>query len=429
LAIFLADLVPSATEELRHSIGCPRCGAAAAQVLLDLASGEGKGLVVGQITVEQVLAHFNQRAAAAEEAAARLVELERMPHGERLRALTDGRFRSMEVLEALLSHSRFRLVEEPRLALEFASVAGALAVRLFGCEEEELFAEDLIAASSLGGSAHRHLGQLAEAEEEFLKGCRAAGLNATEADGVQHAELLQGLGLLRWEEGRILESEVYLRQAHRIFLDSGLVSDAADCSLLIGLLAIECGRDLTAARLLRAGLMVLEREESEVRPWLLVSAGLGLAVALAHRGRLVDAEEARRVAEDQMSVVRSEAQIVRLKWEGARAAAALGELQAAENVLRGIRLRLLQERSPDAFLCSWDLGLVIKKLGERFSVLPLLEADLVRTFPEQREAQQVFVALLEETQVDDLASVARGGAVLRKRLRAMGLRIEPLPFG
>jgi hypothetical protein len=422
ISALVADLLPSTAAAILHVLQCPECRRAVLPLLEEAKTEhEEEGIT------QDFLATHLLRGDAVWEAQEAVRNLLGMSPAERLRAIGEARFRSMDILEQLLQQGRALQSTDPQGAIDLAGLAEVLAMRVFGGSDEDA-AEDLMMAASIAGNVSRLSGDWTTAERELQKGFLYAGFLGAEPDGRAQAEVCRGMGLLRWEEGRLLEAEAFLRQAWRVFTVLELGEEASDCLLLLGLLDVERERTKSATQHLRGGLAGQGERESR-RPWLIVRSGLSLALVLAKSGRRAEAGEVRRAAMRRYSFVEDGAQVQRLLWVEARVAWALGELEDAAHVLDAVRVRLLEEKDPDAFVCSWDLGVCLVQQARGAEAAALTD-DLRQVFRGEgyEEVHRGLGALVRRTALDAPEQVIRGGATLRRLLRARGLRIEPLPY-
>jgi hypothetical protein len=202
---------------------------------------------------------------------------------------------------------------------------------------------------------------------------------------------------------------------------------------LLGLMSLERGELDRAVRLLQAGRGALAPARHS---WLLVRAGLGLALCLAELG---NSRLARRVFDETLpfyGLLGDEREQVRLRWLEGRLTARLGRPDEGSSLLdRARRLLLVENSLADATLCFLDLTVVLAE-ESREAEVPFLLREMEEaidsadgSLAEVRHAVSHFARALcgcSRRVRSDLGT--RAGFTMRRLFRSRGHRVEALPF-
>jgi tetratricopeptide (TPR) repeat protein len=349
------------------------------------------------------------------EAVPLLAELQSLSAGERRRAIEHPRFRNPALVELLLTASAAGEPREPAEAMATARLAATLAGRL--AHTPDGLAETFACALYLEANAWRLLGDFPGAERALE---RAVPFLFHAADWGIHC---RGLGLLRWEEGRLHEAALCLEHAATFFNQEEDLGEQGACRALLGLLLVEEEAYAAALPVLRQALPALAPER---RPWLRARTGMALALTFAETGRARAAQKTRAGAwRDYRRLNRNEDDLLPLHWLGGQLAARLGERDAQPLLETVWRECLERNRLAEAALVMLDLGDLGRGLREPGRAAEWDEriARLGEAATKREELRPVLDALRE-------AAEDRPGArsALRRVLRARGPRLAPLPF-
>lgn len=360
---------------------------------------------------------------AREDARRLLEELLGLTAEERLRELLGERFRRPELLDLLLELSHAALPFDLSRAVELASLATEIGLRLprTGGPEETAGA---CRALCLAGTARRLVGQLAVADAAFQQ---AAPLAATVPE---RGWFCRALALLRWDQGRMEEALALFQQAEQRFAEVQDFPEVAVCRALLGLLHLDEERIARAASCLAQASQDLPESP---RPWLAAQTWLGLSICWAAGGRLGKARSARQRAWSLYSEVKDERALSWIHWMEGRGAHLLGEREEAEALLGEVRRTMIGRRHlPEAALATLDLSLVWLDLGRGAEIAGLVE-ELAATFAGSPGLDLALSGLAQPGAhaVDGrLAPEAWRalGPVLRLAFRLQGPSLQPVPF-
>jgi len=433
----LPDLTVGQRRAQLHLLTCPACRGKAAADLRQSPAGFGDRSEDGENSVamwqwlatsEELSQLLDEMAEGTATAAGLLSELLAMAPEDRMKAVRRERFLSPFLLEALLRQARGAQPDNPDESCSLAALATELGwcLKARSAEDSDLWNPEMTRAVNLTGNARRLLGawELAESVLTFTANDRACdGADWESVSGCRY------LGLLRWEQGRLLEAEALLRQAARSFGELESPPEEATTRALLGLLTAERGRPDRAVLLLQAARAALPVE----RPWLCVQTGLGLALALAEAG---DPGRARQTLAETWRLyptITGEHEFLRLHWLEGRLLDRLGDRANAEPLYRAVRGRLLAEENlADAALCTHDLVVLLRGDGRSVEI-PALCREIEQILPQDaklREAwrmvQTAFPAGARCEIPYQLAAEAAG--LLRSLFRERGHRVEALPF-
>ena len=336
---------------------------------------------------------------------------------------------SSGVLESILDNSAACQLTDPGHAKTLAELAGDLAAEILDP------AGDVYAARSfyLSANASRLLGELGGAEIAFGDVVYHLGVDPESLD---RAFYCRALALLRWEQGRLDEAGALLAHALRCFGESeatrkGAAEEKGTTWALVGLLELEQDREARAHAALAAALDTMDLER---RPWLTVRASLALAQVGASRGACDSAlsvlQEVWRLSPQ---ITDSQEQVCLRWWEG-RVQARLGDELDAEALLGSARRSYLKQGClPEAALVTLDGMVFLAEAGRTAEACAWAE-ELVRRLGDQGREDIAISATWElrreiQTGRRDLRGCAAARAAsLRRSLRYLGFRIDPLPF-
>ncbi|HEX7184568.1 MAG TPA: hypothetical protein VF756_22265 [Thermoanaerobaculia bacterium] len=357
------------------------------------------------------------------EAAVLLERLMETPVGRRHRLLDKPELQRFDLVELLLEESHRLQLPDPGRAEELAALAAILSERVRNPVEPARSAH--ARALCLEGNACRLQGELERADSPLSY---AHFFVETVADRAVYSRTV---GLLRWEQGRLDEALALLRHAGRLFAEDQLGLEHGVCLLLLGLACSEWEGPAAAVKPLLHGWATME---PAAYPWLSMRAGLTLSGCLAEEGQ---AEAARATLGDAVRLyprLREPGEVLRAFRLEARAKARLGRLDEAENLLEGLRRKLLEERSdlPELALASLELGFVLAATGRRQRIEALAREIEERFEPEDgRDMAAGTLRGLEGTLAEGhspAVSVWSWTSDLLRLLRFHDVRIEPLPF-
>jgi tetratricopeptide (TPR) repeat protein len=433
----LPDLTVGQRRAQLHLLNCPACRGKAAAALRQAPGASGD-----RPEEEEDAGAMWQRLAASEElskllgegveetatAAGLLSELLAMAPEDRREVVQRERYLSPFLLEMLLRQARGAQPDNPDASCSLAALATQLAwcLKERSAEDSDLWNPEMTRAVNLTGNARRLLGAWEQAESvlTFTANDRACdGVDWESVSGCRY------LGLLRWEQGRLLEAEALLRQAVRSFGDLESPAEEATTRALLGLLTAERGRPDQAVLLLQAARAALPGE----RPWLCVQTGLGLALALAEAGAPGRAHQTLAETWRLYATITGERELLRLHWLEGRLLARLGDRENAEQLYRAVRVDLLaRENLADAAVCTHDLIVLLR--GERRSAeIPALWREIEQILPQDaklREAWRMVQASFPPGARREIPHqlAAEAARLLRSLFRERGHRVEALPF-
>ncbi|HEX6901410.1 MAG TPA: hypothetical protein VF789_16915 [Thermoanaerobaculia bacterium] len=427
LDLEVAEALPS--DQLLHALTCHECREWLVGHLLDQEAEEegGEGADLYSAAFERLergttdaAESASRRRKEAEELAGELLSL---PPDMRETLVTKERFQSLDLLGLLLELSHASQPANPARARALAETAVTLAVTL---GDRTLDAAGFLPrAFCLGANACRLQHDLPGAEARLAKA--APFLEKAE----ERAFYCRTAGLVRWEEGRSVEAEALLERAARTFQAEGAPEEADVCLALLGLLAFEENQVAQALPRLHKAWRGLDRES---RPQLALTTGMSFAAALALAQQPGKARQVRDEAWSLYSAITNPRDMVRIYGLEGRLLGYLGDSAEAEELLDSVRRKLLAEPSvAEAVLVSLDLGMVLATQGKAREIAELAE-ELKQSLEGDAPVHIARVALmsLEEEVLDgDLMpwewQLASRVALLRS-IRAVGLRLRPLPF-
>lgn len=433
----LPDLTLGQRREQLHLLTCPTCRGKAAAALRQVLGafggrpeeGENAGAMWERLTASEELSELLEEGAAGTATAAGLLsELLAMAPEDRIEAVRKERFLSPFLLEMLLRRARGAQPDNPEESCSLAALATQLAwcLKERSAEDSDLWNPEMTRAVNLTGNARRLLGAWERAESvlTFTANDRACdGVDWESVSGCRY------LGLLRWEQGRLLEAEALLRQAVRSFGELVSPPEEATTRALLGLLTAERGRPDRAVLLLQAARAALPGE----RPWLCVQTGLGFALALAEAGDPGRARQALAETWRLYPTITGERELLRLHWLEGRLLDRLGDRADAEPLYRAVRGELLARANlADAAVCTQDLIVLLRGDG-RSAEIPALCREIEQILPQDaklREAWRMVQAAFPAGARCEIPHplAAEAARLLRSLFRERGHRVEALPF-
>ena len=349
-----------------------------------------------------------------------LSELLACPMERRVALLAEGRFHSSELLDLLLEECHAALPFNPSCGNELLAAAIYLARHL---DQVPLETERKYRIYCLGGSVRRLLGDRYGADAFFRQ---AAYM---EVGRPVRGFLCRGLGLLRWDEGRLDEAAALLSHAAFLFQKEGSGHEEGACLTLSGLLALERVTFLEAAEYFETALLNLDVQSQS---WLTCGSLLGLA--LSHLGRGYPAEA--RNTREQAWRVYSESlheDDVWLRWLEGQIAVGLGDTTEAESLLGSVRRKFLTaHRLPEATLTTIDLAQAFAESCRRAEAEFLVQelAETLKGQPGLELALSALRKLLSQTypgRPERIFFLCVGSA-LRTIFPCQGIYFRPVPF-
>jgi hypothetical protein len=353
-------------------------------------------------------------------------ELMQAEAAEQLRLVRLPRFQSLALLDWLLEQSHERQLENPEQANQLANLAIRLGSKFGKPTAASLHVEAVAAlprAFCLSANALRLASSVSAADVKLARG----SLYLT--DGLERALYCRTLALVRWEQARTDEARALLAYAAGSYAREGLEADAALCRGLLGLVLLDVGSaDAPAA--LNQGWQGIDRE---FRPLVALRVGLALAASLAQAGQEKRARHTLSETWKLYGAVTDAREMDRVFWWEGRALAALGDDDAAIELLGSARRQLIVEPSPaEAALASLDLSMalaeadrsgeieeVARSLKEAFPAVPLLVLAAEGMAAIREDAANRAVTLRETGVVME--------ATLRRAFRVFGLQVRPFP--
>jgi tetratricopeptide (TPR) repeat protein len=159
-----------------------------------------------------------------------LLKLQPEPRSKVIRA---PRFQRADLLDLILDKSEKTAAGDPPEASRLAALAVELGIAIRASVEDPPGGNRLVKALLLLGSTHRLGGDRNMAERAFGS---AAYLLTRGSTPFERARVCRGIGLLRWEEGRLDEAAALLLHASRLYQESAELPEEGACLALLGLL-------------------------------------------------------------------------------------------------------------------------------------------------------------------------------------------------
>ncbi len=380
---------------------------------------------------EHLVTALEQRLAAVSaerrDAPALLAELLALPSGERHSlARSSGRFRTLAVCELVIERSFEERFGNAARAVELAELGLLLAGRLDGDRYGHSVVKDLQArAWAYLGNARRMTLDLAGAEEALANAERLA--ESGSADPLEEARILDLRCSLLSDQGRFEQAAELLDVVIDIYEGLRELHLKGRAMISKGVFLGYAGWPEEAIQTLRRGLGLIDWDAD---PRLVLMARHNLAWFLNDSGR---SEEARRQLERFRHTYRQFDDPwteLRLTWLSGRIAEGLGRSAEAEDKLREVRRRLLEEgRGFDAALVTLDLANFYLQQGRRAEVKQLA-TEMLALFLSRDIHRHAMAALSVFQQAAEMETATPGlvreiAAYLRRARRNPALRFEP----
>ena len=350
----------------------------------------------------------------AERLVQRLLPLD--PPQRRLRVANVAAPMLRAVSYRLRDETRARRHTDPREALRLAELAVAAAERI---EDERQRGPTLSEALAERGNAHRILGELACAEEDFAE---AVCLLAEYAgDPLAEADMLLMRASLAKAHRRFAEAIELAGEACSSYARYGQVRGVLASLIKLGALHGYAGDHEEGIDLLgRALELAVDLGDSED----LLHVANNIALLFADAGLSADAgavvERARELC-DQVGTMQDR---LRLDWLSARVQSDLGHHSAAAIILGHLRADYMDEDMPyEAALVSLELALAYARLGRRYEQRELARetAEAFQLLGVEREAFGAL-SLLAHADAEEAAELTARLTAMVRRVRN---RVEP----
>lgn len=406
----LSGLAPEQERPFLHTLLCDSCRGIAVATLL-----HKRG--VGLLLPRSVKTGGGEPEPAG--AVPLLAELLGHPPEERARILDQPRFRRPAVIEQLLRLAEEQQLANPDLADHLAALAAHRAARI---RKGIRYRSGLLTrAAGLRRNALRLAGDLAAAASPAIDPPYLG------APPEERARYERSLGLVRWEQGMLIEAAQLLHQSAAHFAGEAGQEEGATLTLL-GLLRTEQGSWMEALSSLMAGLALLDRGE---RPWLAARGIIALALGWAARDRKAEARSLLERARLLRSQVEDAGDRICLEWLEGRALDRAGESEEAIQLLTSARAAFLWDgRLPEAALATLDLAFVLARYRQP-ETIPGLIAQIEERFAAAPGVDGALTILRMANWAEPWTlaeQVATAETYLRKAFRVVGLRVDPLPF-
>jgi tetratricopeptide (TPR) repeat protein len=339
---------------------------------------------------------------------------------QRVSVLGDPRFRDPKLLERLLQLSQEEQFRHPVQAEELA----LLAARLSGFLGEEMQKSPaaLPRALCLGANARRLANDVLAADALLAHACPFLETLAEKAFYSRVA------ALIRWQEGRLEESQALLQHAARLYLARGSRGEAGACKSFLGMLLYEEGGLGDPLSALQSGWIEMPHDAT---PLLALRTGLTLANCLADRLQVERAQWLLKEVWPLYSQLSDDQELLHAFWLEGRVLAKFGRRDEALSMLESVRLRFLTGATPaEAALVSMDLVPLLAAEG-RPEHIQQLATDLLTALGPMDLAEKLISSLAEvaKTPMVDLPySALNASRSLRRAFRAEGCLLQPLPF-
>ncbi|MFY9824961.1 MAG: hypothetical protein WAM82_26520 [Thermoanaerobaculia bacterium] len=320
------------------------------------------------------------------------------------RVARDTRLQTWSLCEQLLDLSRDWGFQNPTRALELSQLGVDIAMRLNPAVYGESRVNDLFArAWAMQGNAQRIQSNFQEAEKSFAQ---AAGLlKQGTGDPLEKAHLLLHQASFSGGQQRFGE-------AFRLLDRVTAIARRCDDPQLHGRALITRGfllgiaRDAEAAiRYLREGIRKLD-PASDLR--LLVAAHHNLTLYLTESGKYQEALDLLNSARPLYHQLGDQMSLIRLRWLEGKIAIALGQLTAAEELLKEVRKELIErELGFDTALLSLDLADIYARQGRGAEMRRLAE-EMIPIFRSRDVHREALAALLTFQKAAEMESVSLG---------------------
>jgi tetratricopeptide (TPR) repeat protein len=301
------------------------------------------------------------------------------------------RFKNPVLVDLILEESRRRVTASAFEALELADLAHDVALRLSHREIGASWAMTCLArAKAYRANALRASGDFHRADSLLDSAVRMFEQDGS-ADPLVEGELLELSAVLRREQRRFAEAEVYLDAASAIYGRLGDAPLAARVLVLRGFVLFEAGEP---ERALEPTIRAAASMEPEADPKLYLCAQHNIADFLQEAGRFHEAiEHMRRIAPLYERFPDPWTQL-RRQWVAGKTARGLGRYRQAEEALLLARAGFIAEGLGfDSALVGLDLALLFVEEGRTAEVRRLAE-EMVPIFMAQDVQREAAAALL-----------------------------------
>jgi len=349
--------VPDLSEdsELLHLLTCSGCRRiAVAKLLAARTSGDHGTFNYDQVFQkltppeqmgEELIRQITDRRKEVERLARSLLD---QPRLSRLRLLRNPAYHSADLQEFLLEESHSHQLIDPPQALELATLAYQVALRL----ENENSDAALARAACLEVNARRLLGADRGQEGALARAARHL------RDVSERALFCRTAALVRWEQARTDEASALLQQAAWLYKLDANDYERSACLALLGLLYEEQGLLNEALPLLYQGWACMDRE---LRPMLAQRAGLALVVCLAEADQEDKAQTVLEATWRLYSSSTSPDDMLRAYWREGLALASLRRHDEAEHLLRSVLHKMVGQSLAEAALVGLNLcGILVE---------------------------------------------------------------------
>jgi len=333
--------------------------------------------------------------------AALLRRLLTLPAPERLQAIRAQRpLQAPWLAGELLVRSYARRFENHRETLELAQLAREVTHHFRPHQLLRPGLQDLCGQVAYHvASAHRILGQFAEAEEHFA--VAADHLRRGSGDRLLAAELLERLSELRYVQRRLVESIQCCDAAFRLLDRPAERSRRASCLVTKGLALEKWGKPEEALAVFEQALELVDKRRD---PRLYVLIRHNRAGALITAGRFAEAEQTLEALRPLYHhVARRGVFPLRVKWLRGQIASGLGRHAEAEATFRELRQAFLGQGNPlEVALASLELAVVLAQTGklQELKVVAAETATLYAGLGIQREYVAALTLLQDATAAD-----------------------------
>jgi len=353
--------------------------------------------------------------------------LAQAPERQRKTVTQDARLQTWSLCERLLDSSRDWGFQNPTRALALAQLGVTVAMRLDRAVYGESRVNDLLArAWVMQGNAQRIRADFQEAEKSFAQ---AEGLlKQGTGDPLEKAHLLL-------HKASFCGGQQRFGEAFRLLDRVAAIARRCEDPQLQGRALITRGfllgiaRDAEAAiRYLREGIRKLD-PAADLR--LLVAAHHNLTLYLTESGKYQEALELLHGARPLYDRLGDQMSLIRLRWLEGKIAIALGQLTAAEELLKGVRKELIgHELGFDTALLSLDLADIYARQGRGAEMRRLAE-EMIPIFRSRDVYREALAALLTFQKAAEMENVTLGlirevSSYLKEKGAAAGLRSREL---
>jgi len=319
-------------------------------------------------------------------------------------AAGDSRFHTWSFCELLLDTTRELGFQDPAQALELSKLSVEITARLDPAVYGESRIHDLGARAWAGlGNAQRIRGHFREAEDSFARSERL--LRRGTGDPLEKANVLLLKASLRGNQQRFREA---FRLLDRVLAIGRKCGDPQLCgkALVMRGFFLSVANDPEAAiRHLTEG---IRKVNSATDARLLVAAQHNLILVLAESGRYDEAMRLLESARPLYHQVGDQMSLLRLRWLEGKIGMALGQFAEAEELLRGVRIELIErELGFDVALLSLDLANIYTRQGRSAEMRRLAE-EMLPIFKSRDIHREALAALLVFQKAAEMERVTLG---------------------